>query len=252
MKVAFVGKGGSGKSAIAGTFARILAQMGAPVLAVDSDPLPGLALSLGLPNDDAPLPEEATEEHPDERPRFRLRTGLSAVEAIEKYAVTGPDGVRFLQFGKIKGKPNEQMWRSQIAFRQIMSELPDDRWNVIGDLPGGTRQAFTGWGGYAQTMLVVVEPTAHGILSGKRLARLANGSSKPQRVLAVASKVREPGDAEEIERRTGLEVIASVPYDVELADAERALRAPIEAAPDSGAVKAVRLLVERLAEEDNA
>ncbi|MDQ4131652.1 MAG: hypothetical protein M3179_00225 [Actinomycetota bacterium] len=252
MKVAFVGKGGSGKSAIAGTFARILAQTGAPVLAVDSDPLPGLALSLGLESDDAPLPEEATEEHPEERPRYRLRSDLTAVEAIERYAATGPDGVRFLQFGKIRGRPNDQMWRSQLAFRQIMRDLPDDRWNVVGDLPGGTRQAFTGWGAYAKTMLVVVEPTAHGILSGKRLARLANGSSGPQRVLAVASKVREPGDAEEVARRTGLEVIASVPYDLELADAERRELAPIEAAPDSGAVKAVKSLVERLAEEDNA
>ncbi len=247
-----MGKGGSGKSAIAGTFARVLAQMGAPVLAVDSDPLPGLALSLGLENDDAPLPEEATEEHPEERPRYRLRSDLTAVEAVERYAVTAPDGVRFLQFGKIKGKPNEQMWRSQLAFRQIMRDLPDDRWNVVGDLPGGTRQAFTGWGAYAKTMLVVVEPTAHSILSGKRLARLANGSSAPQRVVAIASKVREPGDAEEVARRTGLEVLASVPYDVELAEAERRQLAPIEAAPDSGAVKAVKSLVERLAEEDNA
>lgn len=59
MRVAFVGKGGAGKSAISGTFARLLARRGHPVLAIDSDPLPGMAYSLGLDRDDAPLPDEA-------------------------------------------------------------------------------------------------------------------------------------------------------------------------------------------------
>ena len=57
MKVVFVGKGGAGKSVIAGTFARALARRGTPVLAVDSDPLPGLAFSLGLESYESPLPD---------------------------------------------------------------------------------------------------------------------------------------------------------------------------------------------------
>ena len=60
MRVAFVGKGGAGKSAIAGTFARMVARGGDPVLAIDSDPLPGLAFSLGLAVDDTPpIPDDA-------------------------------------------------------------------------------------------------------------------------------------------------------------------------------------------------
>lgn len=39
VRVAFVGKGGAGKSSIAGTFARLLAVTGQPVLALDSDPM---------------------------------------------------------------------------------------------------------------------------------------------------------------------------------------------------------------------
>ncbi|MDP8932341.1 MAG: AAA family ATPase, partial [Actinomycetota bacterium] len=42
MRVAFVGKGGSGKSALAGTLARALARRGESVLVLDSDPMPGL------------------------------------------------------------------------------------------------------------------------------------------------------------------------------------------------------------------
>ena len=245
-----MGKGGVGKSAIAGTFARALARSGEPVLAIDSDPMPGLAFSLGLAVTDAPLPDEAIEERGEgeEGPRFRLRAGLSAAEAVERYAATGPDGVRFLQFGKHRGQTTG-LFRSQFAFRQIIRELPDGRWSLVGDLPGGTRQAFAGWGDYAQTVLIVVEPTAKSMLTARRLARMALDDEHPRRIVAVANKVREPGDAEVVARRTGLDVMASIPWDEALAEAERRAAAPIDMASDSAAVRAVESLAEQLSEE---
>jgi CO dehydrogenase nickel-insertion accessory protein CooC1 len=47
VRIAVVGKGGAGKSVIAGTMARLVARKGTPVLALDSDLFPGLSLSLG-------------------------------------------------------------------------------------------------------------------------------------------------------------------------------------------------------------
>jgi CO dehydrogenase maturation factor len=256
MRLAFVGKGGAGKSAIAGTFCRFLARRGEPVLAVDSDPLPGLALSLGLKiDDDVRIPEDAVVERQEGEsgPRFRLVEGLSAVEAVERYSVSAPDGVRFLQFGKIglQGQMGQALFRSQLAFRQITRELPDDLWSVVGDLPGGTRQPFTGWGSFAKTVLIVVEPSAASLLSGRRLARMATLEHSP-RVLAVANKVRDPDDVELIASRTDLEVVGVVPWDDAFADAERKRRAPIDEAPASEAVRAVESLVDRLLEEDGA
>ncbi|HEX2118898.1 MAG TPA: ArsA-related P-loop ATPase [Acidimicrobiales bacterium] len=252
MRLAFVGKGGAGKSAISGTFARTLARQGDHVLAIDSDPLPGLAYSLGLPIDDTPpIPEDAVVERKEgeEGPRWRLNPDVDPLEAVEKWSVEAPDGVRFLQFGKIKGD-TRALWRSQIAFRFIVNRLPAGHWNVVGDLPGGTRQAFTGWGNWATTVLVVVEPTAKSLLSGRRLARMADLDPEvPKKVMAVASKVTEPGDVDMIAKGTGLEVVAAVPYDEALAEAERRQLAPIDFAPDSPAVRAVESLVERLSEE---
>ncbi len=251
MKVAFVGKGGSGKSAIAGTFARALAQRGEPVLTIDSDPMPGLAFSLGLPASDAPIPDDAVVERAEgeEGPRFRLRPGLSAVDAVEAYAVTGPDGVLFLQFGKLRGHIGPLM-RSQHAFMQIIDQLPSDApWNVVGDLPGGTRQPFAGWGDYADVFVAVIEPTAKSMLAGRRLARLASRTEGPREILAVANKVREDSDADMVARRTGLRVLTSIPWDEAFANAERQGQAPIDLVPDSAAVRAVELLLERLSEE---
>ncbi|WBB67634.1 AAA family ATPase [Micromonospora sp. WMMD812] len=47
MKVAFVGKGGSGKTTLAALFARHLAEVGRPVLAIDADINQHLAVALG-------------------------------------------------------------------------------------------------------------------------------------------------------------------------------------------------------------
>lgn len=49
MKIAFVGKGGSGKTTLAALFARHLVAAGAPVLAFDADINQNLATALGVP-----------------------------------------------------------------------------------------------------------------------------------------------------------------------------------------------------------
>jgi CO dehydrogenase maturation factor len=247
LRVAFVGKGGVGKSAVAGTFARILARQGAPVLAIDSDPMPGLAFSLGIDVSDAGIPDEAVRERAkgEEGPRFRLRDGLSPADAVEQYSVGGPDGVRFLQFAKLRGHLGATM-KSQFAFRQILEGLPEDRWALVGDLPGGMRQPFFGWGDYAHTVFIVVEPTVKSMRAGRRLSRLALTEKPPAVIAVVANKVREDGDIALVEEATGLPVVASVPWDEAFADAEKAGRAPIDAAPGSAAVQAVQSFVDQM------
>lgn len=49
MKLVVAGKGGSGKTSIAGTMARLLARDGYRVLAIDADSNPNLALTVGIP-----------------------------------------------------------------------------------------------------------------------------------------------------------------------------------------------------------
>jgi len=248
MRVAFVGKGGAGKSSLAGTFARVLAKTGDRVLALDSDPMPGLAFSLGVEQSDAGLPDEAVEEYEAEGSlRYRLRAGLSGTDAVEKYAVRGPDGVHFLQLGKARGARWNNT-RQHVGYQRVMDDLPDEGWSVVGDLPGGTRQPFFTWGRYAETFLVVVEPTPASMLTGRRLAKLASAPTKP-RVVVVANKVRGPHDANRIADRTGLALLGAVPFDPVLGEADRLGRAIIERDPDGPTVEAVRSLVGSLRSE---
>src|SRR5262245_1633176 len=55
MKIALVGKGGSGKTTIAALLARYLAATGAPLLTIDADINQHLATALGCPEDEAVL-----------------------------------------------------------------------------------------------------------------------------------------------------------------------------------------------------
>jgi CO dehydrogenase maturation factor len=250
VRVAFVGKGGAGKSSVAGTVARLLARAGEQVLALDSDPMPGMALAVGVPDVDAGIPDEAVEEHEvDGRRRYRLRPGLTADEVVEQYAVHAPDGLRFLQLGKARG-PRWENSRPHAAFQHVLDGLGDGR-TVVGDLPAGTRQAFQGWGRYARTVVVVAEPTAASVLSARRLSRLAQMRTAP-RVVVVASRTREPGDGELVAARTGLPLLGTVPFDPALQEAARAGLAPVDHAPDAPAVRAVASLVDRLREEEQA
>ncbi len=245
VRVGFVGKGGAGKSSLAGTFARILAATGEHVLALDSDPMPGLAFSLGVPQTDAGLPDDAVEEYDDEgRTRYRLRAGLTGTAAVEQYAVRTPEGVHFLQLGKARG-PRWNNTRQHFGFQRVLDDLPGGGWSVVGDLPGGTRQPFLTWGRYAQTFLVVVEPTPASLLTGRRLARLAGTGGAP-RVLAVANKVRASADVDRVSEGTGLEVLGAVPFDPGLGEADRRGQAVLDHDPDGATVTAVRSLVDAL------
>lgn len=248
MRVAFVGKGGAGKSSLAGTFARVLARTGERVLVLDSDPMPGVAFSLGVEQTDAGLPDEAVEAYDDDgRRRYRLRAGLTGSKAVEQYAVRGPDGVLFLQLGKARGR----RWNNTAqhhGFQRVIDDLPDGGWSVVGDLPGGTRQPFMTWGRYAETFLVVVEPTPASLLTGRRLARLASAQGSP-RVLAVANKVRDPHDAEQVAHRTGLELAGTVPFDPGVETADRVGKAVLDHDPGGSTATAVRSLVAALGAE---
>jgi CO dehydrogenase maturation factor len=248
VRVAFVGKGGSGKSTTVGTVARALAASGEATVVLDSDVMPGLAGAMGIAPSDTGIPADAVEEVPDgDGPRWRLRAGLTAEDAVERYALRGPDGVLLLQFGKLRTEGAWSLSPSLHAFDQIKRELPEQGWHVLGDLPGGTRQPFFGWADFASLVAVVVEPTVKSFVTARRLARLA--ATRPSaRVVAVANKVEGRGDAERVGRETGLEVVGVVPDDPAVRDADRAGVALADHAPDSPAALALRSLAEHLRE----
>ncbi len=105
MKIAVAGKGGSGKTTIAATLARLIARRGQSVLAVDADSNPNLGVSLGLPREHAAIlatvPGDLLQER--ELPDGTRSTGLALpLDAIlARHGVVAPDGVTLLVMGRV-------------------------------------------------------------------------------------------------------------------------------------------------------
>lgn len=250
-KVAVVGKGGAGKSVISGTMARILARDGHRVLALDSDLLPGLSISLGAGADPAEPPlRDAAEK--DEDGRWRLRKGIGPVRAVQRFATDAPDGIRLLQAGKTPRAGLEPIMGSVNAYYRVVHRLPQARtfagWAVVGDLPAGPRHIAFGWAPYATTFVAVVQPSAQSALTGRRVARIAR-MEEGVRAVFVANRVFGPEDVRRVEELVGEPVVAAVPADEGVAEAERLGVAPIDHAPDSPAVREIERLVAELTGE---
>lgn len=98
MKVAVIGKGGSGKTTVSGILARSLARSGREVIALDCDSNPNLGISLGLGVD---LTEKLAgfRQALDEGEAEHAHT---VEELIERFGATAPDGVRMGVVTKIE------------------------------------------------------------------------------------------------------------------------------------------------------
>ena len=101
---------------------------------------------------------------------------------------------------------------------------------------------------HADALLIVVEPYFKSLEAAGRIAALARGLGVPA-IHAVANKVQSPRDEAAIRafcEAKALPVVAVVPLDPDVAEAERQGRAPIDSAPGAPAVAAVRALAATL------
>lgn len=104
-KLAVAGKGGTGKTTIAGTLARIVARRGRTVWAIDADSTPNLGLTLGLPREslgELPvLPRTLLAEGTDEEGKRKLSLSLPAAEVARVHGTPTPDGIPLLLMGSV-------------------------------------------------------------------------------------------------------------------------------------------------------
>ena len=241
MKIAVVGKGGSGKTTTAAVLARTLARQGQPTLALDCDSNPNLGISLGLG-------EEITERLLAVREAVDAgeeEHAASADELVRRFGVDAPDGVRLAVVSAIE-HPHPGCPCCGISPEQLLRELVMEDGVVVADFEAGLGTVMRLDGRPVDVVVVVVEPTAKSLEVGRRAADLVIETSLG-RLALVANRVRDLDDVARIAAVfPDLEPVL-VPDDQAIVEAERRGLAPLDAAPDSAAVRALVGLAEGLA-----
>ncbi len=127
MRVAIGGKGGSGKTTISGTVARLLSRRGRRVVAIDGDTNPNLAQTLGVQGNGnteiTALPSDllVRREDPEGNPFTELAVPVE--EVIARYGISAPDGVQLLVMGQIEHAGKGCKCRAHAIARNLIGDL---------------------------------------------------------------------------------------------------------------------------------
>ena len=258
MKVAVAGKGGVGKTLVAGTLARLLGREGIRVLAVDADPTPTLASTLGIPSDIAAniIPLTENDELVEERTgmdkktyggMFKLNPRVS--DLAEKFGISGPDNVTLLVAGTVTIGGAGCMCPAGALLKALIRHLivGSDEAFVM-DLEAGIENLGRGTSRGMDALITVVEPGQTSINTVERIQKLAHDISVDN-IFAVGNKVMDDEDQAAIEvtlNELQIPLLASIPFDKTIRHANLKGIAPLDYAPKSPAVKAIQSIIPQL------
>jgi CO dehydrogenase maturation factor len=255
MKIATVGKGGSGKTTIAGTLARIFADEGHNILAIDGDPNPNLALTLGMSRSAADgityIPSTIMQRAGEKDGVVVLEPAIPKHEIMLKYAAKAAPNVDLIVMGKpAHGTAGTGcMCASHRAVRGLIAELTNFGEHTITDMEAGLEHLKRGTARNVDMMLIVAEPYYRSLEAASRTHELATELAIPL-IKVVANKVRNDEDLHAIEaycRQHGMEIIGVIPHDNGLIEAERQAKAPYDFMPNSDGMRAIRVVAAEIA-----
>lgn len=256
MRIGIAGKGGAGKTTVAATMARLFARRGFTVNALDGDPNPNLAAAIGLDPDRTArmqrIPGEVLEERVDEEGRASIHLRRPFADVVAEYGAIGPDRVRLLTMTGLLGAGKGCICGQHSTVRGVVAELNGQSRDVtILDMEASLEHMSRGTGRHVEKLVVVVEPYYRALETLKRTVPLARDLGIPG-VHALANKLRSAEDEAAIREYCAdldVDLLASVPWDEAVAEADRLNRSLIDHRPEAPAVTAIAAAVAGLAEQ---
>lgn len=182
MKFAITGKGGTGKTTIAGILAHFFNNAGYKVLAVDSDPDSNLASAIGVPVELAssiiPISEQRRliKERTGAQPRqfgqlFKLNPTVNDIP--DEFCINF-DGIKLLVMGAIRKAGSGCACPENVLLRSLLSEIILNRDEVvIVDMEAGIEHLGRATARSIDKMLIIVEPSSRSIDTAKTIMKLA-------------------------------------------------------------------------------
>jgi len=217
-------------------------------LAIDGDPNPNLALTLGMSRGDADkityIPPTIMRLVKDDNGNSYVEPTLPTDDIMQQYASKVGDTIDLI----VMGKPEHGtagmgcMCGSHRAVRGLIAELTSIGEHTVTDMEAGLEHLRRGTARHVDMMLVVAEPYYRSLEAAMRTSELAVELGI-QHVKVVANKVRHQDDMDAIETfcgQHGMSIIGQVPNDETLMDAERNEQSPYDYAPHGPGVEAIR------------
>jgi CO dehydrogenase maturation factor len=240
-KIAISGKGGVGKTTLAALLAGIYAEQGQRVIAIDADPVGGLAQALGLPEQVASqvtpvaemddLIEERTGAKPGESGGF-FRINPRVDDIPDRFSVSH-DGIRFLRIGAIEAGGSGCICPESALLKALVTHLLlySDEMMIL-DMEAGVEHLGRATAEAVDAFIVVVEPGQRSVSTAERVRKLAADIGITS-VYAVGNKVRSDSDRQFIEKSSPVPVLGFLSANEELTEADLAGSGVFEAAPQA-------------------
>jgi CO dehydrogenase maturation factor len=237
MKIAISGKGGVGKTTLAGVMARILADEGRKVLAIDADPDSNLASAIGLPKEAlaklspiasmTSLIEERTgAKKGTSGPMFKLNP---KVDDLPDEMGVSYKGVKLLLLGCIPQGGGGCFCAENVLLKNLVRHLLVQREEVlIIDMEAGLEHLGRGSTGYVDALIIVVEPGQRSIGTAKQIKKLGE-DLKIKKIMVVGNKVSSDGDRRIIEENlSDFPILGHMSFNPMVLQADREGRSPYD------------------------
>ncbi|MEP9412129.1 MAG: AAA family ATPase [Candidatus Brocadia sp.] len=194
MKIAVSGKGGVGKTTFVATLAKVFAENGKKVIAIDADPVSNLAATLGVKNvsDIVPISQmkdlikERTGASDEYGKFFSLNPTVS--DLPEKLSLEH-EGIKLMVLGAIKRGGGGCACPESAFLRALLSHLIVQRDEVvIVDMEAGVEHLGRATVRSVNALIVIVEPSSKSIQTAFQVRKLADDIGLKS-IYAVGNKV---------------------------------------------------------------